>query len=774
MQINKFFVCSLVTACVVLPACTSDNIEIPKSELYAREFVKQFGVVDPNHDWTAAQHSSVTVKTDAPTDIRIIADFNGKTYRFGNYKQVTGTQTLTFDLPIGATNVAIKVNGQKHYTTVGAIVDLTKSSRAVNMDEIEFTAKPADKYFYFDSRLLQAINTHLPEDQDNVSKVISNFSFVSKAYEPITIYPIYWWSNSCHTLGVYWLNEKDEFHWLEPQNDGGEYVKDDTFGGGNYADKDIHFSNKQMRAIYRIRSGKLQWCENPGEIDTENEYRPMYNNKEWGYNNSVSDLLSGNQMGNDGNGKFAKVPIGRFRAEGITFYFNKDNIKFGFYIKIGEPKMANYNQDGKSFEYMLPLSEEENGLTPYTSDPYHEDGRGAFYMTAFSQISRNQVFGTGLSVQTNSGYRFYPYYVGHGKEEILAQLKDQNITVLGSSEKTITNDAVITKANTDGWEWASYFQVTNPETKRTRTFFGFEDYTSKPDMNDVVFLLDTKVATIDPETGKPITDPEEPEEEPVFPWIVTCEDLGGTYDHDFNDIVFGVQHEAGSEYAYITALAAGGTLAARLYYNGIEIKGGSDENGDQYTVYSPSATKEFSEWHQWFGKSSSQIINAGDFTVGATVRIKVGNDFTMSGSPENPTITIDNSNRLGGFQIQVDQPEGTTTTIAAPVKDSNPGDNIPQMFVTTYNFEWPKERVPIYQTHRGDMSGETIGTETPTNTTGTTTTYNYYTNSFHAWVNNAEANKGFHTQAATEPENVVHHGWTGYKNTDDNTPVVTE
>lgn len=279
-------------------------------------------------------------------------------------------------------------------------------------------------------------------------------------------------------------------------------------------------------------------------------------------------------------------------------------------------------------------------------------------------------------------------------------------------------------------------------------------------MQDFVFLIDD----VDPEYHDPVdevVDPEKPQDEPVFPWVIACEDLGGTYDHDFNDIVFGVQHEAGSKYAYVTALAAGGTLPIRLFYNNIEIKGGDDENGTQYTVYSPTDSKEFTEWHQWFGKSSTQVTNANGFTVGATVRIEVGADFTMSGDPDNPNIII-GDNRLGGFHVEVDQPDGTTTTIVAPRKDSTPGDRIPQMFVTTHKFEWPTERTPIYQTHRGDTSGTQVGTETPSNSTGTTQKYPYYTNSFHAWVNDATTHAGFHSQPATEQGKVVHHKWTGY------------
>lgn len=45
-----------------LAACQADRIDVPQSELYAREFIKQFGAVDPNQQWTLA--SRITANVD--------------------------------------------------------------------------------------------------------------------------------------------------------------------------------------------------------------------------------------------------------------------------------------------------------------------------------------------------------------------------------------------------------------------------------------------------------------------------------------------------------------------------------------------------------------------------------------------------------------------------------------------------------------------------------------------------------------------------------------
>ena len=47
-------------------------------------------------------------------------------------------------------------------------------------------------------------------------------------------------------------------------------------------------------------------------------------------------------------------------------------------------------------------------------------------------------------------------------------------------------------------------------------------------------------------------------------WTMAYEDLGGTFDYDFNDVVFRVSHVSGDNYAMIYPKGAGGTLPETL------------------------------------------------------------------------------------------------------------------------------------------------------------------------------------------------------------------
>lgn len=117
-------------------------------------------------------------------------------------------------------------------------------------------------------------------------------------------------------------------------------------------------------------------------------------------------------------------------------------------------------------------------------------------------------------------------------------------------------------------------------------------------------------------------------------WILAGEDLGGGYDIDYNDVVVQVEYKAGEEYANVTPLAAGGTLASYLFF----------ENGDNSVC--------IGEIHQLLGAPQTisgqySIRNMSNAQPSSTsVKVRVGTNFQMS-----EDISLDNN--MGGFTIKV-------------------------------------------------------------------------------------------------------------------------
>ncbi len=172
------------------------------------------------------------------------------------------------------------------------------------------------------------------------------------------------------------------------------------------------------------------------------------------------------------------------------------------------------------------------------------------------------------------------------------------------------------------------------------------------DFNDFIFLTPVKISPVSSET---------------LQWTVACEDLGGLFDYDFNDIVFRVSHASGQSYLTIYPLAAGGTYPAYLCYKNQPIS---------------------KEWHQHFGNGydSNVMINTGRVTEHDVYRIR------LKGIPTNwsmNSFTADPTAKDGDFSILVER-GGGQQTVTGPSKGS-----APQMLILPADWLWPTELTPI-------------------------------------------------------------------------------
>ena len=98
--------------------------------------------------------------------------------------------------------------------------------------------------------------------------------------------------------------------------------------------------------------------------------------------------------------------------------------------------------------------------------------------------------------------------------------------------------------------YASYIDINDEK------YFCFEDWDLGDfDLNDLVF----KITGDAPELIDNDADPS-------ATWDILCEDLGSSFDTDFNDVVLKVEHVSGRRSALVTPLAAGGTLASYTFF----------------------------------------------------------------------------------------------------------------------------------------------------------------------------------------------------------------
>lgn len=228
---------------------------------------------------------------------------------------------------------------------------------------------------------------------------------------------------------------------------------------------------------------------------------------------------------------------------------------------------------------------------------------------------------------------------------------------------------------------------------------GVEDYFARThdgingsdhDMNDMLFRV----------KGEFVRDREElnPETPKGQNWIIACEDLGGTHDFDFNDVVFGVTHVAGEPTATVTALASGGTLP--VYLESIypqtshSSSGVTREDGETYYTLTPEGAGD-GEFHKWWGANNhhSGIINATGWKgAGKSIQIEVDDRFTLSNTETKPGhqgIVSTSGTNMGGFRVRVHRNDKDYVTITAP--QYGDGYEAPQMFLVPHTWNWPQE-----------------------------------------------------------------------------------
>lgn len=217
---------------------------------------------------------------------------------------------------------------------------------------------------------------------------------------------------------------------------------------------------------------------------------------------------------------------------------------------------------------------------------------------------------------------------------------------------------------------ANYNQPTGEPTNGGNEFLG---WSTTPDnsSND----LSKTVSAEAPEDGmcyyaiwNPVTPTPDPE---WITWTIACEDLGGTFDYDFNDLVFALRKTTleGGETAKLELipLAAGGTLKAIIKYGATEI----------------------GEIHALLGQE--------DFT-----KQKNADEGSSPSAGEARLLaaTIDANTSINAILASIsivvtkNGEDSTGTGVISTNQDGN-GSRIPQMILLPNGWNWPSEGTRI-------------------------------------------------------------------------------
>lgn len=733
-----------------LSSCKEEPYIITAEEEYTRNFIKEFGLIDPKQDWNLAEGSTVTVKVGStPAEVKAYMKVDNTYYLVANLKDVAGDVKIPFDMPEGTKDIMVKINGKRYYTSPGGTVD---PANPQSRELIEPGEGDVAQVSWVDYRLYTAAeifpiiypnnerwpdytnglgelrqNTYpdsdprshgiIPEkDPSNYDNpyIIMDFWFKNVDKNGLTIYPMYWNTTvSYHTIGIfYFVDEKGKY--CAPGTEGATMVRQDIFYYKNHgSDKQLvdydarSWSNmiealsvEDINAAFNTNYSSIQDAKDA--LLTEQRNHPL----NWGVWSAMSDE----------NAQTLLNYLKKSKAD-------KYNTAFELFVGFGNNQIQTYILEGGGFDDWNLVFDWE------TVDPQH---------TYASH---------GINIKVPSDLQFGFYLKRHKSEGpsdeygYFYSITEYNCAAYQTEETAITtwtNDANGDKKMTN-----KPFAATYKHPASNNWFFSFEDAadaTDEWDLNDLMFgVLGT--FNVDEDDDRPGVDHSDVidkggdegdddntnEVDEPYQWLLAVEDLGAKDDFDFNDIIIGITAEVvkneglSSDVRKVgdnplsitedgvsancwnkvtfTALAAGGTLPAYVYF-------------DSTPLY-PDDQDGITEWHQWFGHSSGTMINT---KYGGANNVKGKKCTIYFGTNDDKKFLFSLANlatdaKDSGFKIGINKAENTSPDEISDdyftkgddgyfIKPSNPG-TAPQMFLIPDKWDdggkwqWPIERAHI-------------------------------------------------------------------------------
>ena len=715
----SFFVPAAMMSLMVAGCSDYDNGYDTNAIKFAQEFRKTFGDIDPEQDWNLAERGTVTVSTMKESEVKIYA-LTGDEYTIvGDYQGVKGTQMLGFDMVEGTSSILVTDGETAQKTVPGGVVAFGSTrttyggNDVVTIDKIEnenglyleTTGKTYPKYVEFNSmndyskifETVPEIGFRDPRDKTNLNKVPSNFHYTSNG--SFIIYPIFWNTSSLNTLGVYYKNGDEIVKvpvYKHKEGNEVQYVgnlrKDADWS--NHYETNGHFDTKDKILSWTesnynqvgdlgfdgnlISQGYKYLTINAEMLGSTTQYRIYFRNKN---DSGKQTIVSVNQSGSF-TIDLSTVP-NDIMTNCTILISGGDNSQTGS-VKVNSMYLwsdvvALHNFEGTDEAH-------------FRCDAIFEQGDGKFNgQKILAQgikvdIQEGTVFGMYLEKTENAGTANAKTYTFYSESELNNPESDTDKGVVGVGYGVIDDGnghvTQVTDLNNPKSHpcYASAFDVDGLQ------YLGFEDWpniynNSDFDLNDMLFAFDGCKPTIINEEADS--------------WLMACEDLGGSFDIDYNDVVFSVEHISGQSKAKLTPLAAGGTLASYIYFQ------------DPLST-TGNRNKCFGEIHQLFGAAEAksgefEIVNARHRfeKTAPTIEFDVDENWTLAyySTGETGGTNYGGAVNMGGFEIRTlksgeDAPLTLDITSekfsgASKIQPStlDRGDNVPYILCLPYSYK---------------------------------------------------------------------------------------
>lgn len=710
----SFFVPAAMMSLAVAGCSDYDNGYSEQAIKFAQDFRKTFGDIDPEQDWNLAERQFVTVSTQTESEVKIYAKVDDAYAIVGDYEGIKGTRTLGYDVVEGTTEIIVSDGKEGIKTTANGVVVFGQGTRGtawegttegVTVTKLTGTTE-INGVTYRGSKSptdaeIKNVLTKVPEYQYNISNggIYSDFHYTSTG--SFIIYPYYWNTSSINTVGIYYTDKNGEYHEVDIYTADGEVEYEETYsqttnkrpndwgiklnGSSNW--ETVPNGNFQMNNwstetdASGLRTPFIQYWKGAGNPLGTAQIEKTINAKTFEPGKHYLVMIEARLMNESGNIN---------ETGSVTFYANDANIvmtsdAFNSHATYNGHSEIYSDMDGTKRMWVRCTPDSNgkikvgfnlqniqsnwfafNNLKVFNAEHFDADYLTEKKDNFYSSVDRGQ----GIRVDIPEGVTFGMYVK---KTDTKYGTKAWTLY----SEKQKNKDA---KYNFDENKfcYASTFYMGD------QMFIGLEDWPNGDcDLNDFVLAFDG---------CKPIIINEDPT---TSTWLVACEDLGGSFDIDYNDVVFSVEHISGKTKAKLTPLAAGGTLASYIYFQ---------------DPFNSNRDRCFGEIHQLFGAAEAksgefEIVNAQSRyeKTAAPIEFDVAENWTMAyyatGDGSGSAYTRNGKDvNMGGFEIRT-LPSGNdapftldinssafsgASKIQASVRDE--GENVPYILCVPYPY----------------------------------------------------------------------------------------
>ncbi|MBQ0060312.1 MAG: DUF4842 domain-containing protein [Bacteroidales bacterium] len=636
-------------------------------ENYAKNWEEVFGTPDPNQDWSMAQLVIANVDLGGNTN-GVVKIYSGAPNALGTTLLAEeilseGKATFTFDALKGAKFVCARIECGNSvvksgvYDIVNGQISIGKAATRANTDDPCTVTKTA--FDYNASRLKPVTVAALQNSSyDNYQDLVDNdpnAGDYSKAIDMALI--------TENVPNLYVLNDvdftrhDDGYTYTELRPIFADYInKNAETVGGAFKEGVDHIA--QYVSYGEMETNVTFQVKEDGPVEMDCIWRGTQLNDFFGYYYYTGNEPTAEELWN-----IKKYILIGNSVTGSSTNWIKDTSSLTQKKESGSADWVDLDGMGIPLRYNSPnpASDDVNKLrgTILRLVYFGADGNGS--------ASYNFPAGTKIGffmVDTNNTAKFF-----YSQSRENYQLERRLYTPAGTPNSSWLAQQTANKNQHGAVEGPNARPFAASFSYDGRVYLGFGDESGDCDMNDLVFITSNVVPPSNDITPGDLSKAES------VSWLVACEDLGGTYDYDFNDLVFEINREKAKStdetYSlYLTPMAAGGTLPAMVYYN-------NELVGEIHSLLG--------------GTNTSSIINA---TYGQTPRI--GSKILLSSSLAEADKDI--ATILGKIKVVVSQSAGDTNSqvvIEAYRKDETATNSAPQLILLPGGWDWPSENTPI-------------------------------------------------------------------------------